>query len=98
VNLIDDHIHDDGLQVLLDGRIREMIGEAAIHVAEERDHVNAHHHLHLHPTVSHLLLNVGKEYGMKAMRLPYEPPLPSWRASNKAFLQRLAAWLFLFPY
>jgi hopanoid biosynthesis associated protein HpnK len=62
------------------------------------DHVNAHHHLHLHPTVSNLLLNVGKEYGMKAVRLPYEPPLPSWRASKKAFLQRLATWLFLFPW
>jgi len=62
------------------------------------DHVNAHHHLHLHPTVSDLLLKVGKEYGMKAVRLPYEPLFPSWRASGKGLLQRLVAWLFLLPW
>jgi hopanoid biosynthesis associated protein HpnK len=62
------------------------------------DHVNAHHHLHLHPTVSDLLLKVGREYGMKAVRLPYEPLIPSWRASGKALLRRLAASLFLLPW
>jgi hopanoid biosynthesis associated protein HpnK len=62
------------------------------------DHVNAHHHLHLHPTVSSLLFKVGREYGMKAVRFPYEPPIPSWRASGKGLPRRFAAWLILFPW
>ena len=41
------------------------------------DHVDAHHHLHLHPTVLGLLLRIGREYGVKAVRLPAEPPLLS---------------------
>ena len=59
------------------------------------DHVNTHHHMHLHPTVSELLLRVGREYGMRAVRLPYEPPLPSWKASKKPLWGRLWAWFLL---
>jgi hopanoid biosynthesis associated protein HpnK len=62
------------------------------------DHVNSHHHIHLHPTVLGLILKVGRAYGMKAMRLPLEPPLPSWRASRKALVRKLMAWLCLFPW
>lgn len=38
------------------------------------DHVNAHCHFHLHPTVLGLILKVGRDYGLRAMRLPAEPP------------------------
>ena len=62
------------------------------------DHVNTHHHMHLHPTLSSILLKVGKKYGMRAVRLPYEPLILSWRASRKAFFQRLTTWLFLLPW
>lgn len=37
------------------------------------DHVNAHKHLHLHPTVLTLLIEIGREFGMRAVRLPAEP-------------------------
>ncbi|MHB1565180.1 MAG: hopanoid biosynthesis-associated protein HpnK [Acidiferrobacter sp.] len=37
------------------------------------DHVNAHKHMHLHPTVMRLIMEAGRGYGMRAMRLPYEP-------------------------
>lgn len=36
------------------------------------DHVNAHKHFHLHPTVLSLILRIGSEFGMRAMRLPRE--------------------------
>ncbi len=62
------------------------------------DHVNTHHHMHLHPTVSALILKVGRDYGLQAMRLPYEPPLPSWRASRKGLLRRAGASLLLSPW
>jgi hopanoid biosynthesis associated protein HpnK len=37
------------------------------------DHVDTHKHFHLHPTVLKLILKIGPRYGMKALRLPYEP-------------------------
>ena len=37
------------------------------------DHVNAHKHMHLHPTVLRFILTVGRHYGMQAVRLPFEP-------------------------
>jgi hopanoid biosynthesis associated protein HpnK len=37
------------------------------------DHVNAHHHFHLHPTVCAQMLDIGKRYGMSAVRVPWEP-------------------------
>lgn len=62
------------------------------------DHVNAHNHMHLHPTVLGLVLKVGREFGLKAVRVPYEPLLPSWRASGGALLPRAAAWLLTAPW
>ena len=37
------------------------------------DHVNAHKHFHLHPIVLEILLRVGKEFGVRAVRVPDEP-------------------------
>lgn len=37
------------------------------------DHVNAHKHFHLHPTVLSLILSIGREYGLHSVRLPHEP-------------------------
>ncbi|EDZ99637.1 hopanoid biosynthesis associated protein HpnK [Burkholderia sp. H160] len=42
------------------------------------DHVNTHKHFHLHPTVLGLILDIGRDYGMKAMRLPFEANAPLW--------------------
>ena len=37
------------------------------------DHVNAHKHFHLHPTILDLTLAIGDGFGMKAMRVPSDP-------------------------
>ena len=37
------------------------------------DHVNAHKHMHLHPSVARLIIEIGVGYGMKALRVPSEP-------------------------
>ena len=37
------------------------------------NHVDAHKHMHLHPTVARLLVAIGRDYGMRAVRLPAEP-------------------------
>jgi hopanoid biosynthesis associated protein HpnK len=38
----------------------------------ELDHVNVHKHFHLHPTILSLILEIGPQFGMRAMRLPRE--------------------------
>ena len=62
------------------------------------DHVNAHNHMHLHPTVLGLILKVGREFGLRAMRVPYEPVFPSWRASRRGLVSKLAGWMLLYPW
>jgi hopanoid biosynthesis associated protein HpnK len=42
------------------------------------DHVNTHKHLHVHPVVLSLILSIGRDYGMRAMRLPLEAGAPFW--------------------
>lgn len=37
------------------------------------DHVNAHKHFHLHPSIAALLLCQAKSYGMRGARVPLEP-------------------------
>lgn len=37
------------------------------------DHVNTHKHYHLHPTISGLMLAIGRRFGMRAGRAPIEP-------------------------
>lgn len=36
------------------------------------DHVDSHKHFHLHPTVLSLILRVGRDFGLRAVRLPAE--------------------------
>jgi hopanoid biosynthesis associated protein HpnK len=45
------------------------------------DHVNVHKHFHIHPTILNILLKVGRDYGMPAMRVPDEP---FWFAARSA--------------
>nr|WP_246336060.1 hopanoid biosynthesis-associated protein HpnK [Azomonas macrocytogenes] len=42
------------------------------------DHVNAHKHFHLHPTILSLLLSIGRDFGLRAVRLPVEPGMGPW--------------------
>jgi len=86
-----------GIRKQLEAEIRAQF-EAFRKTGLALDHANAHNHMHLHPTVLGLLLKVGKEYGLKAVRVPNEPPLRSWKASRKALWPRLSSWLFLYPW
>lgn len=56
------------------------------------DHVNTHKHFHLHPTVLSLILSIGREYGLRAVRLPLEAGAPfalkPWLALVRARLAR----------
>lgn len=37
------------------------------------DHVDAHNHIHVHPTVLGTILEVGRAFGVRAVRVPIEP-------------------------
>ncbi|WP_438344459.1 hopanoid biosynthesis-associated protein HpnK [Methylorubrum populi] len=37
------------------------------------DHVNAHKHFHIHPLIAGMVLRIGRDYGMRALRVPREP-------------------------
>ena len=56
------------------------------------DHVNAHKHFHLHPTVLSLILSIGRRYGLRALRLPSEPNtaplLAPWMALMRTRIDR----------
>ncbi len=58
------------------------------------DHANAHKHMHLHPTVGAMMLRIGKEFGLPAIRIPAEPPRVMLRLGVKQGLgaSLLYAW------
>ncbi len=39
------------------------------------DHANAHKHMHLHPTVGRLMIDIGRDFGLRAIRIPFEPAI-----------------------
>lgn len=65
------------------------------------DHVNAQNHMHVHPTVLSIIIRVGRDYGMRAIRIPREPFFASWRSAHRDLALRfgnavlLAPWLAL---
>jgi chitin disaccharide deacetylase len=46
------------------------------------DHVNVHKHFHLHPTLLEILLRVGRDFGVPAVRVPDEPLWFAARGGN----------------
>jgi hopanoid biosynthesis associated protein HpnK len=48
------------------------------------DHANAHKHMHLHPTVASLIVAIGRDHGLAAMRVPAEPSETLRRAGATA--------------
>lgn len=58
------------------------------------DHVDGHHHFHLHPTVQAILVRLAREFGIAAIRVPHEPAVA--RRQDGAG-QRMRDWLATFP-
>ncbi len=62
------------------------------------DHVNAHNHMHLHPTLHALIVKIGRDFGLRAVRVPCEPPLASSRAAGHGRAGRLLTAAGLAPW
>jgi len=46
-------------------------------------HADAHKHMHLHPTVGRLMLEIGREFGLSRVRVPAEPPAVLGRCGTR---------------
>ncbi|MFM0473869.1 hopanoid biosynthesis-associated protein HpnK [Paraburkholderia strydomiana] len=80
-----DNMVRDGVRFFFLPHVREQLAreiraqfQAFARTGLALDHVNTHKHFHLHPTVLGLILEIGREFGMKAMRLPFESNAPLW--------------------
>lgn len=62
------------------------------------DHVNAHNHMHLHPSVFAMMVDVAQRFGRPPIRTPYEPGFLSWRAARDGLVPRLAGSVGVLPW
>lgn len=86
-----------GIRAQLEAEIRAQFAAFAA-TGLPLDHVNAQNHLHVHPTVLSLIVKVGRDYGVRAIRIPREPFWPSWRAMHTHGAARFANSAFLLPW
>ena len=58
------------------------------------DHADAHKHMHLHPLVGRLLIGIGRGFGLRAVRIPNEPPAVLAACGHRPGVadRLLAAW------
>ncbi|HEY4968679.1 MAG TPA: hopanoid biosynthesis-associated protein HpnK [Steroidobacteraceae bacterium] len=94
----------NGVRFFVSPRLRRQL-EAEIHAqfsafartGLKLDHVNVHKHFHLHPTLLEMLLRIGREFAVPAVRVPDEPIWfaagCNWLAGANAVL--LAPWIAL---
>ena len=68
-----------GMAIFFLPRVREQLAheiaaqfEAFAATRLKLDHVNAHKHFHLHPTIADLIVEIGVEFGLRAVRVPRE--------------------------
>lgn len=52
------------------------------------DHVNTHKHFHLHPTLLRLIIDIGRAFGLRAVRWPNEAHTPLLLKPWLAFVRR----------
>lgn len=82
-----------GVKYFFDPRARaELAGEIRAQFAAfaatglPLGHADAHKHMHLHPTIGALLIGIGREFGLRRIRVPAEPPDVLARAGTKVGL------------
>ncbi|GAB3463822.1 hopanoid biosynthesis-associated protein HpnK [Massilia terrae] len=84
----------DGVRIFFLPKVRRQLAneiraqfEAFAATGLALDHANAHKHFHLHPTVLALMIQIGREFGLRAVRLPREAGLPPWLRPWLALLE-----------
>jgi hopanoid biosynthesis associated protein HpnK len=79
-----------GLRIFLDPAARRQLAaeiaaqfEAYVATGLALDHVDCHKHFHLHPSIARLVIEIGRHFGMKALRVPNEPMIVLRRIENQ---------------
>jgi hopanoid biosynthesis associated protein HpnK len=89
----------DGARFFLLPKVRRQLAfeiraqfEAFAATGLQLDHVNTHKHFHLHPTILSMMIEIGRPFGLRAIRLPREAPMaPMLRPWLALLARRLAA-------
>ena len=75
-----DDLVRSGMRWFFNGTVRKQLAneidaqyQAFVKTGLVMDHVNAHKHLHIHPTAGKLIVGLGQGYGVPAIRIPMEP-------------------------
>jgi hopanoid biosynthesis associated protein HpnK len=76
------------LHDLLEREVRAQV-EKFLATGLQLSHVDGHLNIHMHPTVLNLLVRIAPEYGIRALRLPYEPIGLTLRASRWQWWRKL---------
>jgi hopanoid biosynthesis associated protein HpnK len=78
------HMAHDGVRFFVLPRVRRQLAaeiraqfEAFARTGLQLDHVNAHKHFHLHPTILSMIVAIGRPFGLCALRLPREQGAPA---------------------
>lgn len=68
-----------GVRYFFSGRVRRQVAkecqaqlEAFLATGLPMDHLNSHHHLHIHPTIANIVVSLAGQYTVPAIRLPYQ--------------------------
>ena len=85
-----------GLAIAISRRVRDQAREEMraqfdlfARTGLKLDHVDGHWHFHQHPTLVGMLIHdMARTYGVRAVRVPNEPALQSWRAAGRRGLGR----------
>ena len=86
-----------GFRLATSARVREQVRaecaaqvEAFLAIGLPIDHLNAHHHLHVHPYVLDVVLALARRHRIPAVRVPLQPGLPP--ASQVLSVAAMAPW------
>jgi hopanoid biosynthesis associated protein HpnK len=86
---MDDALFSRGVRYFFRGAARSQLAaeiraqfSAFVRTGLALDHINVHKHFHLHPTILAVLLQVARECGARAMRVPDEPYWFALRSAN----------------
>ena len=99
---MNDRMFVNGVRFFVSAALRRQL-EAEIHAqfsafartGLKLDHVNVHKHFHLHPTLLEMLLRIGREFRVPAVRIPDEPV---WFATRSGDWIAAASALLLQPW
>lgn len=101
----DDNMARAGVRFFFSGRGRRQLAAeieaqfaAFARTGLSLDHVNAHKHFHLHPTVLNMIIEIGRDYGLRAVRLPREPLYKNVVLPRRDFISRMPSVVLLSPW